>query len=75
MKPPLLLVALLCAPCHAQIPRDALPVDSPDWPVNYRLHVEFSKPSAATVRFAKNAVVKLPVGTEHDVAVEYPSKG
>ncbi|MEX2381196.1 MAG: DUF6797 domain-containing protein [Opitutales bacterium] len=56
-------------------PRDALPLDSPEWPVNYRVHVEFSSPAAGVVRLAENFQVSLPEGVEHDIAVEHPDTG
>ncbi len=56
-------------------PRDAMPLDAPELPLNYRLHVEFSAPAAGAIRWNKDFVVPLANGVEHDVAVEHPAKG
>ena len=70
------LALLLVVPfASAAVPRDALPLDAPELPTNYRLHVEFSAPAAGVVRLGQDFTVPLPKGTEHDVAVERPAKG
>ncbi len=61
---------LLAAP-----PRDAVPLDAPGIPLNYRLHVEFSSPAGGAVRLSKELVLPLVNGTEHDIAVEHPATG
>jgi len=61
---------LLAAP-----PRDAVPLDAPEIPLNYRLHVEFSSPAGGAVRLSKELVVPLVNGPEHDIAVEHPATG
>ena len=60
---------------QAAPPRDAVPFDGPEVPLNYRLHVEFSAPAAGAVRLGKDVIVPLAAGAVHDVAVEHPAKG
>jgi len=50
-------------------PRDALPLDTPEWPRNYRLHLD----GAAKVRLAEGMTIALDAGG--DIAVEHPAKG
>ena len=69
------VVALVAAVCDAATPRDAVPFDAADLPLNYRLHVEFSAPSGGAVRLGRDLVVPLSNGAEHDLAVEHPAKG
>ena len=70
------LALLLVVPfASAAVPRDALPLDAPELPASYRLHVEFSAPAAGVVRLGKDFAVPLPKGAQHDVAVERPAKG
>ena len=52
-------------------PRDALPLDAPDWPQNYRLHLD----GAAKVRLGDGAEIALDANGPHDIAVERPVKG
>ena len=56
-------------------PRDALPLDAPQLPRNFRLHVEFSAAAENTVQLSKSLKVTLPKSTECDVALEHPAKG
>ena len=49
-------------------PRDALPLDAPGWPQNYRLHLE----GAARVRLADGVAIPLGANGPHDIAVEHP---
>ena len=49
-------------------PRDALPLDAPGWPQNYRLHLD----GAATVRLGDGVAIPLDANGPHDVAVEHP---
>ncbi len=71
----LLTVILLVSPALAAPPRDAVPIDAPELPLNYRLHVEFSAPIGGAIRLNKNLAVPLRNGTEHDVAIEHPTNG
>ena len=78
MKPVLsLLLALFALDCghsltaHAAPPRDALPLDAPEWPLNYRLHLE----GAAKVRLSDDLTLPLDGAGPHDIAVEHPAKG
>ncbi len=64
-------VALLGGVVEGAVPREALPLDAPEWPLNYRLHVE----GAATVRLGEAFSVGLEGEGPHDVAVERPAKG
>lgn len=68
-------IVLVSGVCHGGIPRDAVPYDSADWPVNYRLHVEFSTTAAGSIRLTGDLVVNLPEGLQHDIAMEHPSEG
>ena len=56
-------------------PRDALPLTSPEWPLNYRLHLEMAEPSEAKVRLSDQVVVPLTKAMDHDIALEHPKKG
>ena len=67
----LLLLSLLVLPAHAAVPRDALPLDAPEWPVNYRLHLE----GPAKVRLSEEMSITLDAGGPHDIAVERPAQG
>ena len=66
MKP--FIVALLAAsiaiagPPRVALPRDALPLDAADLPLNYRLHVEFSAPGGGAVRLGENVSWPLAGG-------------
>ena len=53
------------------IPREALPLDAAEWPLNYRIHVE----GAARVRLSPEFVLPLEGNGPHDVAVERPAQG
>ncbi len=66
-----ILVPLACA----APPRDAVPIDAAEYPLNFRLHVEFSATSGGAVRFGESVSVPLPGAAEHDVAVEHPAQG
>ncbi|MEI7928283.1 MAG: DUF6797 domain-containing protein, partial [Verrucomicrobiales bacterium] len=56
-------------------PRDSLPLDAPELPLNYRLHVEFSSPAGGAVRLNEGLVVPLTKGADHDLAIERPEAG
>lgn len=57
---------------HSQAaPRDALPLDAPEWPLNYRLHLE----GAAKVKLSDELTLSLDAKGPHDIAVEHPTKG
>ena len=68
---PLLLVSIL----RAAPPRDSVPLDAPDLPHNFRIHVEFSSPAGGTLRLGKNTLVALEHAAAHDVALEHPTAG
>lgn len=63
------LTLILLANLHAATPRDALPLDAPEWPLNYRLHLEGS----ATVKLSDALTLSLEAKGPHDIAVEYPA--
>ncbi|MBI3882554.1 MAG: c-type cytochrome [Verrucomicrobia bacterium] len=72
----LLAALVLLAPvAFAAMPRDVVPPDAAELPMNYRLHVEFSAPAGGVVRLGNDLVVPLMNGTEHDLALEHPAKG
>ena len=51
---------------HSQAaPRDALPLDAPEWPLNYRLHLE----GAAKVKLCDELTLSLDAKGPHDIAV------
>jgi mono/diheme cytochrome c family protein len=60
--------SLLCGSSEAA-PRDALPLDAPEWPLNYRLHLD----GAATVRLGDALTLSLDAEGPHDIAVEHPA--
>lgn len=60
------------APVAEAMPAGAMPLDAPDLPKDYRLHLEFSAPAAGTVDLGGNLRVELGKGAEHDIAVERP---
>jgi mono/diheme cytochrome c family protein len=67
-----LVLCLLASASLAASPRDTLPLDAPDWPSNYRLHLE----GAAKVRLGAGLSLDLdPAAAPHDIAVEYPAEG
>ena len=59
---------LLCGYSNAA-PRDSLPLDAPEWPRNYRLHLD----GAAKVKLTDGLALSLDGKTNHDVAVEHPA--
>ena len=69
MKPLLLLTAI--GTLASAAPRDSLPLDAPEWPTNYRLHLEGS----ARVRLTDGLTLSLDAKTNHDIAVEHPADG
>jgi hypothetical protein len=48
-----------------------LPLDAPEWPLNYRLHLE----GAAKVKLSDELTLSLDAKGPHDIAVEHPAKG
>ncbi len=56
-------------------PRDAVTLDAPELPANFRLHVEFAAPGGGIVRLGDHVAVRLTGAAEHDVALEYPAAG
>ena len=56
---------------QAAPPRDAVPLDAPQWPQNYRLHLE----RAAKVSWGDSLAVPLDAKAVHDIAIEHPEKG
>jgi glucose/arabinose dehydrogenase/mono/diheme cytochrome c family protein len=68
----LLIPLLAISPIiSAAPPRDALPLDALEWPLNYRLHLD----GAATVKLTENLSLKLDASGPHDIAVEHPADG
>src|SRR4051794_28860107 len=63
---------LLVSVAFAAPPRDAVPLDAPEPPLNFRLHLEFSAAGTGVVRLSENIAVPLVSGLEHDLAVEHP---
>ncbi len=67
----LLLFLALQSATFAAVPRDALPLDAPEWPLNYRLHLE----GAAKVKLSEDVNFTLDEKGPHDIAVEHPADG
>ena len=65
-----LLLALLTINLQAA-PRDSTPLDAPEWPSNYRLHLE----GASKVKLNDDVIIPLDGKGPHDLAVERPSEG
>lgn len=64
-----MLSLILLASLSTAAPREALPLDAPEWPLNYRLHLE----GDAKVKLSDE--LTLDVKGSHDIAVEHPAKG
>lgn len=62
---------LLSLTANAAPPRDSLPLEAPEWPMNYRLHLE--GPSKVTL--ADELSLSLYGEGPHDLAVEHPAEG
>ena len=62
----LFMLPMLTLTAHAAAPRDSLPLDAPEWPLNYRLHLE----GAAKVRLTDALTIPLDARGPHDIAVE-----
>ena len=62
--------ALAASLSFAAPPRDAMPLDTPEWPQNYRLHLE----GPAKVKFSDAFTLPLNGAGPHDIAVEHPAK-
>ena len=75
MKAIFLICALMAPFAAAARPRDAVPLEATPWPRHYRMHLEFSAASEGSVRLGPDVAVALPVGVEHDLALEYPVGG
>lgn len=55
-------------------PRDALPLEAPEWPLNYRLHLRL-KEGEGRALFGEDLAISLKGPAEHDIAVEHPAEG
>jgi glucose/arabinose dehydrogenase/mono/diheme cytochrome c family protein len=66
-----MLSLILLASLSAAAPRDALPLDAPEWPQNYRLHLE----GAAKVKLGDDLTLSLDAKGPNDIAVEHPADG
>ncbi len=72
MKLPLLLACSLVTTVLAEIPRGTLPLDAPEWPANYRLHLS----GGSRVDFGGKLSLDLKAeDSPHDIAVEHPAEG
>ncbi len=70
MKHPLyLLFSIFFHHALTAAPRDSLPLDSPEWPLNYRLHLD----GAAKVKLSDDLLLSLDAKGPHDIAVEHPA--
>ncbi|MEQ1750248.1 MAG: hypothetical protein ABL974_12540, partial [Prosthecobacter sp.] len=66
-----MLPLILFASLSAFAPRDSLPLDAPEWPLNYRLHLD----GPAKVQLSDALTLSLDGKTNHDIAVEHPADG
>lgn len=66
-----LLFALIFNHALIAAPRDALPLDAPEWPLNFRLHLD----GTAKVRLSDDLILTLDAKGPHDIAVEHPADG
>jgi glucose/arabinose dehydrogenase/mono/diheme cytochrome c family protein len=64
-----MLSLILLASLSTAAPREALPLDAPEWPLNYRLHLE------GDAKLKLSDELKLDMKGSHDIAVEHPAKG
>lgn len=72
LPPVVALVGLLSiTPAVHSAPRDSLPLEAPEWPMNYRLHLE----GPSKVRLTDDLVIPLDGEGPHDLAVEHPAEG
>ncbi len=71
----LLLLLWMGQSTLAIAPRDALPLDAPSLPRDFRLHVRLGGDGGGVARLAGGVAVKLVGGGGHDVAVEHPKSG
>jgi mono/diheme cytochrome c family protein len=55
----------------AAAPRDTLPLNAPEWPLNYRLHLD----GAGKVKLSDELTLTLDVNGPHDIALEHPADG
>ncbi len=65
------LILTLAITAHAAPPRDAIPLDAPEWPLNYRLHLD----GAAKMKLSEDWIISLDANGPHDIAVEHPAEG
>ncbi|WP_345781102.1 LamG-like jellyroll fold domain-containing protein, partial [Prosthecobacter sp.] len=56
---------------NAGLPRDALPLDAPEWPMNYRIHLK----GAAKVTLSDDLTLSFDGAKPQDIAVEEPAEG
>ncbi len=75
MKFSIIASALTFTTAVAAPPRGSLPLTAPEWPQNYRLHVELAEAGEANVRLSDAVSVTLSKALDHDIAVEHPSHG
>jgi glucose/arabinose dehydrogenase/mono/diheme cytochrome c family protein len=66
-----MLPLILLATLTTATPRDALPTNAPEWPLNYRLHLD----GAAKVKLSDDLTITLDAQGPHDIAVEHPADG
>jgi glucose/arabinose dehydrogenase/mono/diheme cytochrome c family protein len=66
-----MLSLILLASLSTAVPRDTLPLDAPEWPLNYRLRLD----GAAKVKLSDELTLSLDAKGPHDIAVEHPAKG
>jgi hypothetical protein len=67
----LIVLFALQSVAFAAAPRDTLPLNAPEWPLNYRLHLD----GVAKVKLSDELTFTLDAKGSHDIAVEHPAKG
>ena len=66
-----LIAFLVLQSLAAAAPRDSLPLNAPEWPLNYRLHLDGS----AKVKLSDELTITLDAKGPHDIAMEHPANG
>lgn len=66
-----ILLTVISITSLAAAPRESMPLDAAEWPLNYRLHLE----GAAKVQLAEGLEISLDAKRQHDIAVEHPAEG
>jgi mono/diheme cytochrome c family protein len=66
-----MLALLLLTQLSVSAPRESLPLETPEWPANYRLHLE----GTSSVTLSDALTIAFEGDGPHDLAVEHPAEG